>query len=46
MAKKKKSRSRGGHSSRADKKVVAATIFASLAQAVFYIVKTIKELKS
>lgn len=46
MAKKKKNRSRGVPSSRADKKIATAAIFASLAQAVFYIVKTIKELKS
>jgi len=46
MAKKKKKRSRGLQPSRADKKTAYAAVFASLAQAVYFIVKTIKELKS
>lgn len=46
MAKRKKKRSRGLQPSRADKKTAYAAVFASLAQAVYFIVKTIKELKS
>lgn len=46
MAKKKKKSSRGLQPSRADKKTAYAAVFASLAQAVYFIVKTIKELKS
>lgn len=46
MSKKKKSRSRGCQSSRAEAKTVnKAAVFASLAQAIYFIVKIVKELK-
>lgn len=45
MAKKKKKRSRGLQPSRADKKTAYAAVFASLAQAIYFIVKIVKELK-
>jgi len=47
MAKhKKKNRPRGSHPSKAEAKTVNnAAVFASLAQAVYFIVKTVKELK-
>lgn len=46
MSKKKKNRSRGGQSSRAEAKTInKAAVFASLAQAIYFIVKIVKELK-
>ena len=44
--KKKKNRSRGDQSSRAEAKTVSkAAVFASIAQAISFIIKIVKELK-
>ena len=44
--KKKKSRSRGDQSSRAEAKTVnKAAVFASIAQTIYFIIKIVKELK-